>query len=84
VGQKIDLTHQLVIYAADVNLLGYNIGTIKGNTETLMDASKEVDLEISADKTKYMLLPRHQNALPSHSIKIANGSFENVTQFRYF
>jgi hypothetical protein len=43
-----------------VNLLGDNIDTIKKNTETLIDDSKEVGLEINVDKTKYML-SRHQN-----------------------
>jgi hypothetical protein len=32
--------------ADDVNLLGDNIDTIKENTKTLIDASKEVGLEI--------------------------------------
>jgi hypothetical protein len=41
-----------------------------------MDASKEVGLEADAEKTKYMLLSRHQNAGQSHEIKIANTSFE--------
>jgi hypothetical protein len=47
-----------------VNLLGDNIDTIKKNMETLIDASKEVGLEVNTDKTnsKYMLLSRHQNA----------------------
>jgi ribosomal protein S2 len=51
--------------------------------ETLIDASKEVGLEVSTEKTKYMLLSRHQNAGQSHDIKIANKCFENVTKFRY-
>jgi hypothetical protein len=38
-----------------VNLLGDNTDTIKKNTETLIDAGKEVGLEINVDKTKYML-----------------------------
>jgi hypothetical protein len=47
-----------------VNLLENNIpvDTIKKNTETLIDASKEVGLEVNAEKTKYMLMSRHQNA----------------------
>jgi hypothetical protein len=40
--------------------------------ETLIDASKEVGLEVNTEKTKYMLLSRHQNAGQSHDIKIAN------------
>jgi hypothetical protein len=36
--------------------------TIKRNTQTLIDASKEVGLEVNAEKTKYLLLFRHQNA----------------------
>jgi hypothetical protein len=54
-------THQLLAYADDVNLLGDNIDTIKKNTEILIDARKEVGLEINVVKTKYMLLSRHQN-----------------------
>jgi ribosomal protein S2 len=42
-----------------------------------------VGLEVNAEKTKYMLLSRHQNAGQTHDIKIANRCFENVTQFRY-
>jgi hypothetical protein len=68
-------THQLLAYVDDVNLLGDNIDTIKTNTETLIDASKEVDLEINLEKTKYMLLSRHQNVVQNRDIKIANRSF---------
>jgi hypothetical protein len=75
-------TPQLV-YADDVNLLGDNIDTIKRNMETLIDTSKEVGLEVNTEKTKYMLLSCHQNAVQNHDIKIANRCFENVTQFRY-
>jgi hypothetical protein len=35
-----------------VNLIGNNIDTIKKNMETLIDASKEVGLEINVEKTK--------------------------------
>jgi hypothetical protein len=70
--------HQLLAYADYVNLLGDNIDTIKNNTETLTGASKEVSLEINVEKTKYMLLSRHQNAGQNWDIKIVNRSLENV------
>jgi hypothetical protein len=83
VGLKLNGTHQHLAYADDVNLLGDNLDTIKKNTETLIDASKEVGLEINVEKTKYMLLYRHQNVGQNRDIIIANRSFENVSQFRY-
>jgi hypothetical protein len=52
VGLKFNWTHQLLVHADDVNLLGDNIDTIKKNTETLFDDSKEVGLDINAEKTK--------------------------------
>jgi hypothetical protein len=75
-------THQLLVYA-DVNLLGDNIDTIKKNTETVIDASKDVDLEVNTEKTKYMLWSRHQNVGQNHDIKIDNICFETVAQFKY-
>jgi hypothetical protein len=76
-------THQLLAYADDVDLLGDNIDTIKKNTEILIDANKEVGLEINEDKTKYMPLSRHQNVGQNRDLKIANRSFENVSEFKY-
>jgi hypothetical protein len=75
-------TCQLLVYADDVNLL-YNIDTIKKNIETLIDANKEVGLEVNAEKTKSMLMSHCQNAGQNHDIMIANRSLENVAKFRY-
>jgi hypothetical protein len=81
VGLKLNGTHQLLVCADDANLLGDNIGNIKKNT--LIDASKEVGLEVNTEKSKCMLVSRHQNAGQNHEIKTANRSFENVVQFIY-
>jgi hypothetical protein len=66
-----------------VNLFGGNIDSINKNTETLIDAIKEVGLEINVEKTKHMLLSRCQNVGQNQNIKIANRSFQNVSQFKY-
>jgi hypothetical protein len=60
-----------------------NKDTIKKNTETLIDASKEFGLEANAEKTKYILLSRHQNVGQLHDIKIVSRFFENVAQLKY-
>jgi hypothetical protein len=74
-------THQLLAYA-DVNILGENVDTIQKSTEGLLDAGKEVGLEVSSEKTKYMLMLRNKTG-QKHGIKIGNRSFEGVAKFKY-
>jgi hypothetical protein len=62
VALKLNGTHQLLVYADDVNLLGDNIDTLKKNIKTLINARKNVGLGVNTEKTKYMLLSRHQNS----------------------
>jgi hypothetical protein len=84
VGLKLNGTHHLLAYADVVNLLGDNIDNIKKSTKTVIEASKVVGLEINIEKTKYMLLSRHQKVGQNLDIKITNRSFETVSQFKYF
>jgi hypothetical protein len=54
VGLKLNGTHQLLLYADDMNLLGGNRDIITGDTETLIGASNEVGLEVNAENAKYI------------------------------
>ena len=38
---------------------------------------------VSADKTKYMVMSRDQNAGRSHSVRIDNSTLERVEEFKY-
>jgi len=51
-GLKLNGTHQLLVYADDVNILDRSIHTIKKNTDALAVASNGTGVEVNADKTK--------------------------------
>jgi hypothetical protein len=63
--------------------VGENIDTIQKNTKAVLDASKEVGLEVSPEKTKYMLVSRCQKAGQRQSLKIGNRSFESLAKSKY-
>ena len=46
-------------------------------------ASKEIGLEVYADKTKYVVMSRDQIRRQSHTIETDNSSFERVEEFKY-
>jgi len=60
-----------------------SVHTIKENAEALVVASKEIGLEVNADKTKYMVISRDQNAGQSHNMKTDNRSTEMVEELKY-
>jgi len=77
-GLKLNGTHQILAYADDVYILGRSIHTVKKNTEAFTVASKDIGLEVIANKSKYMDMSRDHNAGRSHKIKLDNSSFERV------
>jgi hypothetical protein len=61
-GLKLNGTLQLLVYADDGDLLGGSVRNIEKNAASLVVASKETALEVKADKTKYMIMYRVQDA----------------------
>ena len=76
-------TQQLLAYAEDDNILGGSIHTVKENVEALVVATKEIGLEVNADKTKYMVMSREQTAGLCHTMKVDSSSIERVEGFKY-
>jgi hypothetical protein len=74
-GLKLNGTHQLLVYANDVIILGGSILRIIKKAEGLIIASKGIGLEVNAEKTKYMVM--------SHNLKIDSKSMERVEEFKY-
>jgi len=79
---KLNGTLKLLAYADDVNILGGSVHNVKENAEGLVVATKEIRLEVNADKTKYMIMSRERNAERGHSVNIDNSSIESVEEFK--
>jgi hypothetical protein len=77
-GLKLNGTHQLLVYADDVNILGGSIHIIRKNTEALVIASKEIGLEVNAEKTKYIVMSSEIRMQD----KIGYKSFERLEWFK--
>jgi len=74
----------LLAYADDVNILAGSIHTLKENAEALIAAAtRKIGLQLSADKTTYMVMSRDQNAGRIQSVRIDNSTFERVEGFKY-
>jgi hypothetical protein len=57
--------HQLLVHVDIVNIVGGTVNTINNNREALLDASREVGLEVNTEKTKHKVLSCHQNEIKS-------------------
>jgi hypothetical protein len=55
-----------------VNLLEDNIDTINNITETLIDVSKQVGLEVNVEKTKYKVVTPSPECRPKSAHKTGN------------
>ena len=73
-GLKLNVIHQFLVYADDVNILGGSVCTIKKHAEALLVASKKTVLEVNAHKTKYTVMSRDQNE--GRILIIDNKSYE--------
>jgi hypothetical protein len=55
-GLQLNGTHQLLVYADDDHIVGRSMYSTKKNAEDLMIASKDIGLEVNAEKTKYVVM----------------------------
>jgi hypothetical protein len=72
VGLELNGTHQQLVHGNAVSLFDDSINTKMDNKESFIEASVYVCLEISAEKTKYMIMSLHPKSGKNLNILIAN------------
>jgi len=80
-GLKLTGTHQRLVYADDTNTKGGSVHTIKKNI-ALVVAGMKNELDVNADKNKYIIISRDQNVERSHSTKTDNSYLERLEPFK--
>ena len=68
------------IYATSIGSEYFKHGT----TEALEAATRETGLEVSAEKSMFIVTSRDQNAGRIHCFRIDNSTFERMELFKYF
>jgi hypothetical protein len=68
----LNVTHQLLVFVDDINILDENINIIKENTEGLVEQCGEVGPDVNTEKIKYTVMSCQQNLLHNHNLLIAN------------
>jgi hypothetical protein len=76
------VTHQVLVYANDVNLID-DVRTIKRKTEVSLIACKEIGLAVNTRKTKYMEVGSHRVLMANEYIAIGSNSYEKMKTFKY-
>lgn len=76
-------THRL-LFPANVNLLDGNTSATERNTEALLDWSKDVGLKVNTDKSKYVLVSRHQKGECYRSNEDCYGVLKNMAKIKQF
>jgi hypothetical protein len=76
---KLNGTHQLLVCVNDVNVQSENKNIVTKKKEALLEAGKEVCLEVN----KEMLVSRHQNAGQIPNLLITNTPSEIVAKIKY-
>jgi hypothetical protein len=72
----------LISVNSTLNVIWWKRTYNKEKHEALAVASKQKGLEVNADKTKYLVMSRNQNAGQNHNVKSDNKSFERVQHFK--
>jgi hypothetical protein len=81
-GLKLNGTNNLLAYVDDGNILRGSVHTVMEKSETLVVATREIELKGNAGKCKYMVMSRDQNAGRIHSMKNYNNSIESMEEFK--
>jgi hypothetical protein len=76
-------THQHLVCGDDDNLLVDNKNITKKNTKALLDAGKEVGLEVTQRSRLCMFMSFHQSAGQNKCIQAPSKNSENMAKFKY-